>query len=272
MADPDPATAAAPPAYYHRLDERRFSPTPHVSGAWQPGEQHMGPVAGLIVHAVDGFVAARGTDDLQISRLTYEILGLLGATETEVEVSVLRAGRTIELLEVTLTLAGRVAVRARVWRLGRGDTAAVAGGQPADLPAPESCEPWSASTLWDGGFIASLEMRPLPHPEPGRAGAWLRTRTALVAGEPSSDLARFVMLVDTANGIAVREPPSRWLFPNLDLTVHLYRQPQGSWVGLTTEVVFGASGVGLTSSVLHDRSGPVGRAEQILTVRPRPAL
>src|SRR5690606_40119049 len=70
------------------------------------------------------------------------------------------------------------------------------------------------------------------------------------------------------NGIAVREAPTEWMFPNVDLTVHLHRQPRGRWVGLDTEVVFGPTGQGLTSTVLHDRDGEVGRAQQILTVRP----
>jgi hypothetical protein len=38
-------------------------------------------------------------------------------------------------------------------------------------------------------------------------------------------------------------------------------------VGLDTTVVFGPDGAGLTTSVLHDRTGPVGRSEQLLTVR-----
>ncbi|EFF89683.1 conserved hypothetical protein [Streptomyces sp. e14] len=58
--------------------------------------------------------------------------------------------------------------------------------------------------------------------------------------------------------------------PNVDLTVHLHRRPEGGWTGLDTTVVFGPSGQGLTSTVLHDVRGPVGRAEQILTVRPIP--
>ena len=66
----------------------------------------------------------------------------------------------------------------------------------------------------------------------------------------------------------MRESPDHWLFPNLDLTIHLYRTPVAGWVGLDTTVTFGPTGLGLTSSALHDTLGPVGRAEQILTVRP----
>jgi hypothetical protein len=98
---------------------------------------------------------------------------------------------------------------------------------------------------------------------------WLATPVALVAGEPVGELARFVGLVDTANGIAVRESPEAWMFPNVDLTIHLHRQPAGPWVGLDTTVVFGPDGCGLTTTVLHDRTGAVGRAEQLLTVRPQ---
>ena len=105
---------------------------------------------------------------------------------------------------------------------------------------------------------------------PGRTTAWISTRLDLLAGEPVSDLARYLALVDTANGIAIRESPKEWLFPNLDLTIHLWRQPRGRWVGLDTTVVFGGHGHGLTSAMLHDLDGPVGRAEQILTVRPAP--
>ncbi|MFD5884348.1 thioesterase family protein [Streptomyces yangpuensis] len=84
----------------------------------------------------------------------------------------------------------------------------------------------------------------------------------------SSALASYLALVDTANGVAVQQDPTAWMFPNLDLTIHLHRQPRGPWTGLDTTVTFGPSGQGLTSSVLHDLDGPVGHAEQILTVRP----
>ena len=82
-------------------------------------------------------------------------------------------------------------------------------------------------------------------------------------------MARLMGLVDTANGIAARVPPGKdsYAFPNLDLQIHMYRRPEGEWLGLDNAVSFGVDGIGLTSTVLHDRSGPFGRAEQILTLR-----
>jgi len=68
--------------------------------------------------------------------------------------------------------------------------------------------------------------------------------------------------------LTVRAHPDEVAFPNVDLTAHLFDQPQGEWLGFDTTVTFGADGVGLTSSVLHDHRGPVGTLAQILTIRP----
>jgi hypothetical protein len=103
---------------------------------------------------------------------------------------------------------------------------------------------------------------------PGSGRVWVHTEHPLTDKRDSTDLARLIGLVDTANGIAARvQPGSGYAFPNLDLQIHMYRQPAGDWLGLDNSVSFGSDGIGLTSSVLHDLQGPLGRAEQILTLR-----
>jgi hypothetical protein len=257
-------------AYFRRLDESRFQPTEHAGGAWADDELHLSPLAGLIVHAFDGFVASQAGTGLLISRISYDILGRLANDVCEVRVETIRPGRTIELLEATLSIGGRAVIRARAWLLGAFDTREVAGGGDAPLPDPETLATWPMTSIWPGGYIASIDVRPVVPIEPGRATAWLSTANTLVAGEDASPLASYVMLVDTANGLAAREAPTAWLFPNVDLTIHLHRQPEGRWVGLDSSAVFGPSGHGITSSVLHDLSGPIGRAQQMLTVRRLP--
>ncbi|MEU4222490.1 thioesterase family protein [Actinoplanes sp. NPDC026623] len=257
-------------SYFERVGALRFRPTEATGGAWALDEQHISPMTGLIVHAVEESARARGAGDMVISRVSMDILGVLKIEDFDLRVEVVRPGRTIELVEVVVTARGRPAVRARVWRMTGQDTSAVAGGEPAALPDPGPVPTWPLTDTWAGGYIRSIEVRPVATPRPGRTTAWISTGLELVAGEPCSTLARYLALVDTANGIAMRQSPKEWLFPNLDLTIHLYRQPRGGWVGLDTGVIFGAHGQGLTSTTLHDISGPVGRAEQILTVRPAP--
>ncbi|MCU1480102.1 MAG: thioesterase [Subtercola sp.] len=260
-------------AYFERIAPDRYRPTSHAGGAWNDSEIHFSPLGGLIVHAIDLHRSAqadagRQLVEKQLGRISFDILGFLAADDCTVSVVTIRPGRTIELIEATGTIGGRTAVLARAWFIGVVDTSAVAGGEPPALPAPDSLTRWAMDETWTGGYVSSVEVRPVSGPAPGRTTAWLGTGIHLVEGEEVSPHASFIALVDTANGIAVRELPTEWLYPNLDLTIHLYRQPVGRWVGLDTTVTFGPAGHGLTSSVLHDTRGPVGRAEQILTIRP----
>lgn len=259
-----------PGSYYVRVAEHAYRPTEHAGGAWNPGEVHFSPLGGLILHEIDRHRAATGSVPAVLSRIGFDILGFLGTDVCEIDVETVRPGRTIELVEAVAVIGGRAAVRARAWFLAEFDTRTVSGGQAPPLPSPESLEPWPMTETWAGGFVASLEVRPVAEPRPGRASAWLSSPHELVAGEPVSAHASFVSLVDTANGIAVRESPADWAFPNVDLTIHLHRRPEPGWVGLDTTVVFGATGLGVTSTVLHDRAGAVGAANQALTVRPAP--
>ncbi|MBA8826336.1 hypothetical protein FHX42_003712 [Saccharopolyspora lacisalsi] len=256
------------PGYFERLGTHRFRPTAHAVGAWRGDEQHFSPLGGLIVHAIERVRASEQRPDMMISRISCDILGRIALDEFDVHVETLRAGRTIELVEATVVISQRPVVRARVWLLAAQDTSTVAGGDPDPLQHPESLQPWNMSSLWPGGYIASLDVRPVGPPQPGRTAAWVSTPVELVAGESASPLASYVALVDTANGIAVRQEPTKWMFPNVDLSVHLHRLPEGRWTGLDTSVVFGSHGQGVTSTVLHDTRGALGQAEQILTVRP----
>jgi hypothetical protein len=262
-------TAASPDAYFVRSGEGRVLPTRASSGAWNPDELHVAPVNGLVMHELERRLAQRPADDKLVTRISSDYLGVLGFDECEVTCDVIRTGRSVELVEVVVTQSARAAIRTRVWRVSASDTAAIAGGAREPLPPPEQAVPFDFTPAWPGDYVTTLDARTVGAPAPGRATAWITTAHSIVEGEPVSDLARFALLADTMNGIAVRRPPQEWLFPNVDLTVHLFRQPEGPWLGLETTVTFGPTGHGLTSSELHDARGHVGRGEQSLLVRPR---
>ena len=252
--------------YYEVLGEGRFRSTIHAQGAWNEHEQHMAPASGIMA---DALARHEPREDMRMARLSYEILGLIPCGEFEVVTSTLRPGRTIELVQAELVAGGRTAIRATAWRMITSDTSAIAAFEDPRIPAPEDCEPYDAASIWPGGYIASLHMRIAEGHRAGSGTVWLRTDYPLTDRADSGDLARLVGLVDTANGIAARVPPGKgsYAFPNLDLQIHMYRQPEGEWLGLDNEVSFGTDGIGLTSTVLHDLTGPFGRAEQILTLR-----
>jgi hypothetical protein len=254
-------------AYFERVGPSAFRATSHVGGAWATHEQHIAPALGLLVHAVERDRDARRGDGLVLGRLSFDILGTIPIDAVDTEVRVARRGRTVELVEATLVHAGRAAVLARAWLLQPGSTGHLAGTALPRIPPPAELPAWDGTTVWQGGFIASVEVR-RRELEPGRAASWVHTPLHLIADEEVSGLASAAGLLDIANGLAVRVHPQDVAFPNLDLTAHLFRQPGGGWLGFDTTVSFGPGGVGLTSSVLHDTDGPIGIMSQILTVRP----
>jgi len=66
-------------------------------------------------HVVEQDREARRADGLVIARMSYDILGTLPVDVVETEVRVVRAGRTIELVEATLAHRGWPAVLLRAW-------------------------------------------------------------------------------------------------------------------------------------------------------------
>lgn len=253
-------------AYFARTGPTTLRPSPQVGGAWNQAEQHVAPALGVLAHAVVEDAARRRDDVLLVSRLSWDILGTLSLDEVEVAVEVRRPGRTIELVEATMSQGGRPAVALRAWLQQPRDSAAVAATQETTMPRPDEVEAWDPTTDWAGAFIASIEVR-RRLVAPGRAQVWARTGVPLV-DEPYGPLARLAGMLDVANGMSVLADPREVAFPNLDLTAHLVREPVGEWLGLDTTVTFGPTGLGLTRAVVHDVEGPLGSLAQTLTVRP----
>ena len=253
--------------YFRRISENAFRATEHVGGAWNTAEQHIAPSFGLLVHCVETDRDRRRADGLVIGRLSFDVLGTVAIGEVEVAVEVLRGGRTIELVQAVLSHAGRTIVIARAWLMQPGDTAALAGSPFPAIRGPGEMPEWDPTTIWPGGYIASAEVR-RDFVEPGRASYWVRTTEVLLENEKVSRIATAASLFDIANGMAVRVDPREVAYPNLDLTVHLFRAPGTDWLGFDISVSIGDGGVGLTHTVLHDERGPIGAISQILTVRP----
>jgi len=255
-------------AYFERLSATEFRATAAVQGAWNTAEQHIAPTIGLLAHLVEVDRDARRDDALTLGRVSYDILGVLPIDVVDVEIRVIRPGRTIELVEATLRHDGRPAVILRAWLMQTTDTAAIAGGALPVMPPLDAHAAWEAGAIWPGAFVRSGDFRHRQE-EPGRASAWIMPHHPLLEGETVSTTARALGMIDLANGLTPRVPVGDAFYPNVDLTAHLFRTPDAGWIGLDTTVTFGASGIGVTHTVLNDASGPFGVSMQSLTVRAR---
>lgn len=103
----------------------------------------------------------------------------------------------------------------------------------------------------------------------GPGQVWMRMRVPVLPDTPLSPLTRLAATSDFGNGVSAELRFDRFLFINADLSVHLWRPPQGEWIGLDARTVLYPNGSGLSESVIHDLEGPVGRAFQTLVVQSR---
>ena len=258
-------------AFYER-DGDLFRATELTRGPWDPGAQHAGPPAALLGYALEGLPES---DDFQVGRVTFEILRSVPIAPVRVEARVARPGRRVEMLEAELSDAeGEVLMRARGWRLRTtrlelpGE--ALIASQPPPLPEKARSTGFFP-TGQEHGYHSAMEIRFVAGDflEPGPATAWLRMRYPLVAGEEPTPLQRTLIAADVGNGISAALDFRRFLFINVDLTVHLERMPKGEWIGVDAATLPRASGTGTAESTLFDENARLGRALQTLLIAER---
>ncbi len=248
----------------------RFRATELARGPWNPDAQHGGAPAALLMRAFERLPAPEG---LLISRVTYEFLRPVPIEELEVVAEVVRPGRRIQLLEAVLRTGDEVEVaRARALQV-----APVADGTPTtDTDPPPSAPgdgrrndlvpPYSPMFAPDAIEIRFVDGS---FHGPGSSTAWFRLRREVVDGEPPSPLQRLAAAGDFGNGISSPLSWGEWMFINPDLTLYIERMPKGEWIGLQSQTIIAAGGIGMAESVLYDVRGRVGRATQALLVGPR---
>jgi hypothetical protein len=191
----------------------------------------------------------------------------------EVSAEVVRPGRSVELIEGTLSSAGTPLIRARGWRI-RTEALDLDQDGPGEAPpaGPEAAEvkPFFPTGV-DTGYHTAMEVRFLEgsYIEPGPARAWMRMRVPLIEEEETEPRDRVLVAADSGNGVSAPLDYRRWLFINADLSVALRRPLRGEWVCLDATSWVEPDGIGLTDTALLDEEGLVGRATQSLLVGPR---
>ncbi len=124
---------------------------------------------------------------------------------------------------------------------------------------------------WVGskGYLETVSWR--RQPDTGETGnvVWLSPLVPLVDSEPTTDLQRLAMVVDSANGAGAALDPEQFVFMNTDTSVHLHRLPVGNDFALRARGSIGPDGIGVTTAELFDRRGFIGTSAQTLLVQRR---
>lgn len=260
-----------PEAFYERSGEGEYVATELTRGPWDPGAQHAGPPSALVGRELEGLDGGEG---FQVGRVAFEILKPMPIGPVRVEAEVVRPGRSVQLIEATLSNDEGELVRARAWRLRTSELDLPEEAMADDElpPGPEEgSTPEFFATGQDVGYHTAMEWKAVAGAflEPGPATVWMRMRHPLVAGEEPSPLQRALIAADVGNGISAVLDWREYVFINVDLTVHFERMPEGEWVCVDAVTRPQPSGIGTAESVLSDERGRIGRAAQSLLIAQR---
>lgn len=255
-----------------------YMATELTRGPWDAGAQHAGPPAALIGREAERLGGGRigGPDGppAQVGRITYEVLRSVPIAPLRVEARIVRPGRRVEMFEATLAdEAGEQLMRARGWRL-RSEAVEfeTSEGPASPVPPPGAGEPGQFfHTGYDVGYHTAMGYRFIEGAfmDAGPATVWMRMAVPLLPDEQPSPLQRVLAAADSGNGVSAALDWKRYLFINVDLTVHLHRMPAGEWICLDAETFPEENGVGMADTRLLDERGQIGRAVQTLLVAER---
>ncbi len=261
-------------AFYHPdpADPSLFHSTELTRGPWSPDAQHAGPPSALLGHVIERCEPRPG---FRVGRVAVEILSPVPIAPLRAEARVVRPGRSVELIEATVSTERGPVLKANAWRLRvaepeidiPADTVAT-GAYPGPDTVPAGGQFPSAQPV---GFHTGIEYRFVAgsFEQPGPAVCWIRLRYPIVAGTTPSPLERTLAAADSGNGVSAVLDWDRYLFINTDLTVTLHREPAGEWVCLDAVTYPERSGIGMAESRLYDEKGPVGRSTQTLLIGDR---
>jgi len=256
------------PSAFYVPEGDGYRATELTRGPWDAASQHAGPPCALLGRELD---RAGRLDPGRLARATFEILGPVPIAHLTLTAEVVRPGRSVELVEGTMSSAGKPVLRARAWRIRTTAPLEFVAATPEPDPVPGPEEGREVPFFPAGeelGYQTAMETLFVrgAFTEPGPALAWMRMRVPLVEGEDPEPLHRVLVAADSGNGVSSPLDYRQWMFINADVSVTLRRHPAGEWVGLDAATYPETDGVGMSDTRLHDERGMLGRSTQSLFV------
>ena len=260
---------------YRRLgadgEFQSFESTDGTRSNWDPEIQHGSPPLALMTKLIEELAAGSG---LRVGRLTLDILGAIPVTRVRVRAWVERPGTRISIMAAEMRApkpdgSERAVARVTAWLLATSDTADTATDRYPPLVEGNSL---AVPHNWEGapGYLETVSWRRQKTAEGESSEVWLSPLVPLVDSEPTTELQRLAMVVDSANGAGAALDPEKFVFMNTDTVVHLHRLPAGDDFGLRARGSIGPDGIGVTTADIFDRQGFIGTVAQTLLVQRRP--
>lgn len=258
-----------------RLDGDLLIPGVLTRGPWYEGTLHGSAMLAAIARAAE----QHPTDvPRQVVRLTVDMMRAAPMQPLRVATSTLRAGKSIDHVDVAMFAGDELCVRASALRIRTVDLVVDDGPDTAHRPpAPASDDvtppPFSHPGAESPAFHHAIDV----HIDLDSATVWFRLAVPVVEGEANSSLVAVAAIADwtyaTPHVIAAARgthvPPSERAVQaiNADTTINVFRPMVGSWLGVQSTVQVGSIGAGASGAQLFDEVGLVGFSTQSVLVR-----
>lgn len=250
------------------VDGDRVETTANAGGPWDPTMQHGGAPSSLAVWAAEQIASAV---PMRVARLTIDLLRPVPVAPLRLRTEVLREGRKIQVVQVSLMSEDKEVARAEVLKVRRIELDLPPAALPGPLmtPGPLAGQRQSlgARNAFGSGVDVSAIDGSFQGGGPGKV--WFRLHRPVVAGHANSPAMRAAATGDFCNGVSSVLDFTKWTYLNGDLTVSLARDPVGEWILLDAETLLGPDGCAVASGKLADEQGYFGRATQTLVIEPR---
>lgn len=246
------------PAYFRRVDGG-FEPLDVSRSAWDPEHLHGVAVSGLLACGAEDALRELGRAHFVPTRFHVDLFRPSRMLHAEVRTEVIRNGRRLALIDVSLVQEGRTTARASALCLAPSENPDGRVWSPTDRPTPPPEHlvgpggkvgiPFTASDApWSDQFG--------DHQNSGRHTMW-HTAIPVVQGEPGTTFQSIAGIADTASMV------TNWGsggvgYINTDVSLTLTRRPDGGELGLRALDHVQHDGIAAATAEVFDRSGPLG--------------
>lgn len=249
-------------------DAHLFIPGTASLSPWGSDRLHGGPVLGLLAHLVEQEVAQHGPA-YTMTRFTADLFARVPNGPLDGHVEIIRAGRRVALLDVSLQASGKPVARA---------SALFSVPGPGSYTVLDSTKPHGPESIVSRPLIGEHRRSKLPpgfHMEvetrfcddtrgQGRS-IWFRMPVPLLEATPCSPTVAAIALADFNNAvtsIAAYEDGRKVAHMNTDTTVYLERPPVGPWFAMRADAQSDANGISVGQTIHYDSEGRFGRSLQ----------
>jgi hypothetical protein len=256
-------------------DGDAFVGTRCTGGPWQAGSQSGGAVLALLGHVLEDVPTLV---PMSLTRLTADFVRPVPVGKPLlVSPQVIREGKKLQVVDLTVTAGDADCVRARALRVRDADLTALdgmpsstTGDDPASrLPPADDLQRVDELPRVADFLRYGAEMRRTAEPVGGLHGVLLRLRVPVVAGEPVRATSRVALPMDFVNLIGLGLQTMRATAVNPDVSAHVLRPPLDGWVALIGDTRFGPEvGHGVSVATMSDASGVFGITSTSQIVQP----